>query len=170
MTMSLRRASALALAVGVALAAAIATVVLLVPRAPQVVVVPSAGGNGLTVRLFYVDDAGSVIAGGWPPAPSDRPARSFYLVENHGEVHALEAADPSGTRCFVIWRADLQASERFPGIADGDRKGWFKGPCQGELYDLDGACVAGVCRAGDLRSFPATRSGSSIRIELPAPG
>jgi len=90
----------------------------------------------------------------------------FWLVKlETGEILALSQTDPH-EGCTVPWRPDFE----FAG-----RKGWFRNPCHGETYDLDGTCVFGPCLRGLDRFEVRTRAGRvqvnvAVLIAGPPPG
>lgn len=88
-------------------------------------------------------DAGAV--GDFPinqPAPFSE--EGFFLVRRgEGEFLALYTLDPE-SGCTVPWRPEFE----FRGW-----KGWFRDPCHGGTYDLDGRCFAGPCLRG-LDRYP----------------
>jgi len=80
----------------------------------------------------------------------------FWLVKlESSEILALYQQDPH-LGCTVPWRPDFQ----FAG-----RRGWFRNPCHGETYDLDGTCVSGPCARGLDRFEVRTRAGR-IQVNL----
>lgn len=63
----------------------------------------------------------------------------FWLVRLPSEsVIALYSIDPESS-CPVTWRPDLE----FMGA-----RGWFRDPCHGSTYDLEGKCLSGPCIRG----------------------
>lgn len=65
--------------------------------------------------------------------------QGFWLVRRaEAEFLALYEKDPH-LGCSVPWRSEFE----FMGL-----KGWFRNPCHGETYDLDGRCYAGPCPRG----------------------
>lgn len=127
------------------------------------VVIPRSPSEDLSVRHFFVV-AGRLLPEGQTP-PTDGTARiGFDLVEHGGIVRAFQPSAPD--RCTVRWKPDLRASDIFPDRPNSDRRGWFWGVCQGEVYDLDGSCF-GACLAGNLREYSASIEGDQIRVHLP---
>lgn len=128
------------------------------------VVIPCSTEN-LSVRRFYVALSGArLLPPGETPPSGWIGFIGFDLVERDGIVHAFQPNAPD--RCVVLWKPNLRAADIFPNHPNGDRMGWFWGPCQGEVYDLDGSCF-GACLGGDLREYRASIEGNKIRVYLP---
>lgn len=68
---------------------------------------------------------------------------------------ALYQKDPR-LGCTVPWRPDFE----FLG-----RKGWFRNPCHGQTYDLDGNCVFGPCIRG-LDRFPVRVKDGRVQVNV----
>jgi len=87
----------------------------------------------------------------------------FWLVRlSRDEVIALYWKDPK-LGCTVPWREHYRFTDPRTGEA---REGWFRNPCHGQTYDLDGRCVYGPCIRGlDRRPVTVTNSGGiSVNI------
>jgi len=83
------------------------------------------------------------------------PQGKFWLVKReNGEVLALAMKDPY-LGCSVVWRPDYE----FEGV-----RGWFRNPCQGQTYDLDGYCRYGPCVRG-LDRYPATVQSGQVIVD-----
>ena len=84
------------------------------------------------------------------------PNHNVYLVRlENDEVLALWRRDPH-LGCTVPWR---------PAFEFMGRKGWFRNPCFGETYDLEGHCVAGSCLRG-LDRFPVMIRDDRVQVDL----
>lgn len=111
-----------------------------------------------------------VVAFAWPTGPKSQPARwvdagtvdaltvneparnvegRFWLVKlQTGEIVALSQRNPHPLRpCTIPWRPDFE----FAG-----RKGWFRDPCLGSTFDIDGKIMFG----------PAPRSMDRYRVDI----
>lgn len=112
----------------------------------------------------------AVVAFAWPTAPNTEPARwvdagaadglavnqpvrnvegRFWLVKQEsGEIIALSQRSTYHLRpCTMPWRPDFE----FQG-----RKGWFRDPCSGSTWDVDGRIMFG----------PAPRSMDRYRVDI----
>jgi nitrite reductase/ring-hydroxylating ferredoxin subunit len=79
----------------------------------------------------------------------------FWLVKReNGEVLALSMKDPH-LGCSVVWRPDFQFQER---------QGWFRNPCHGQTYDLEGYCHYGPCVRG-LDRYPVTVQSGQVIVD-----
>jgi Rieske Fe-S protein len=84
----------------------------------------------------------------------------FWLVRLDGdEVIAIYARDPN-RGCTVPWRPDFS----FRGPDGRDVKGWFRNPCHGQTYDIQGRCVFGPCIRG-LDRFDVKVSDGEIFVD-----
>ncbi len=81
----------------------------------------------------------------------------FWLVRlSQTEVIALYWKDPE-LGCTVPWREHFRFTDPRTGES---REGWFRNPCHGQTYDLDGRCVYGPCIRGlDRRPVTVTNDG-----------
>lgn len=137
------------------------------------ILIARAPSDDLSVRRFYVAVPSNRLITEREPIPNDPAAFvTIDLVEHDGVVRAFHADDPSRGRCSSRWVSDVRASDVFPDHPNGDRKGWFRGVCEGtgkgEVYDLDGSCF-GACPGGNLSGFPVSIEGDAVRIHLPEP-
>ena len=78
----------------------------------------------------------------------------FWLVHVPGSDRflALNYKDP---RCAIAWRPDFSFQDPRTGATT---KGWFRDPCGGSTYDLQGTRVFGPSPR-DLDQYPVTVSG-----------
>jgi nitrite reductase/ring-hydroxylating ferredoxin subunit len=82
--------------------------------------------------------------------------QKLYVVKMpSGDFVALSQTDPQDT-CTVPWRSDFQFM---------DHKGWFRNPCHGQTYDLNGHCVSGPC-VRDMDWFPVRAQGGLVQVDL----
>ncbi|HLF79600.1 MAG TPA: Rieske (2Fe-2S) protein [Dehalococcoidia bacterium] len=85
---------------------------------------------------------------------------NYWLVRQPDDtVLALSARD-SGRGCTLPWRENFSLTDPATGM---DRKGWFRSPCGGDTYDLDGTCVFGPC-SRNLDRYRVEVSGRSIIV------
>jgi nitrite reductase/ring-hydroxylating ferredoxin subunit len=85
----------------------------------------------------------------------------FWLVRQPDDTFlALYAKDPN-RGCTVPWRPTF--SFRDPRSGES-RTGWFRNPCHGQTYDLQGRCVFGPCVRG-LDRYPVEVRGSSVWVD-----
>ncbi len=108
----------------------------------------------------HVEPVRWVDAGALGEIPVNEPVRfpeqRFWLVKlESDEVLALYQRDPH-RGCTVPWRPDF----RFMG-----RTGWFRNPCYGETYDIQGRCVSGPCIRG-LDRFEVRIEGGRVRVNV----
>ncbi len=84
---------------------------------------------------------------------------SFWLVKGEDEAFsALIARAPS--RCSLPWREGFQ----FVDPSDGIKKaGWFRDPCHGSTYDVNGIRVFGPADR-NLDEFPVWLEGTSVYV------
>jgi Rieske Fe-S protein len=84
----------------------------------------------------------------------------FWLVRvSQTEVIALYQRDPK-LGCTVPWRENFRFIDPRTGQS---REGWFRNPCHGQTYDLDGHCVYGPCIRGlDRRPVTLSNDGSVV--------
>ena len=84
----------------------------------------------------------------------------FWLVRlSQTEVIALYQQDPK-LGCTVPWREHFRFTDPRTGQS---REGWFRNPCHGQTYDLDGHCVSGPCIRGlDRRPVTLSNDGSVV--------
>ncbi|HET9475865.1 MAG TPA: hypothetical protein VFP63_00080 [Dehalococcoidia bacterium] len=109
-----------------------------------------------------------VIAFAWPAGPKVKPAiwldagaegdlrvsepvriveGRFWLVKlQSGEILALYQRDPRNG-CTIPWRPDFDF---------GGKRGWFRDPCHGSTYDIDGTRAFG----------PSPRSMDRYRVDI----
>lgn len=91
----------------------------------------------------------------------------FHLVRlENGEFLALDMLDPhdkllveedlADSPCHVPWRPDFA----FLG-----KTGWFRNPCHGETYDMEGNCVSGPCPRG-LDRYAVTVKDGQVAVDL----
>ena len=91
-----------------------------------------------------------------PGSVTSFPELGFHLVRlETGEFLALYIVDPH-LGCKVPWRPDFV----FAG-----KKGWFRNPCHGETYDMEGKCWFGPCPRG-LDRFPTKIEGGKVLVDL----
>lgn len=98
-----------------------------------------------------VDPARWVDAGTVEDMQVNEPIRNiegrFWLVKlESGEVLALSRRDPR-SGCTIPWRPDFEF---------GGREGWFRDPCHGSTYSIDGTRTFG----------PSPRSMDRYRVDI----
>jgi hypothetical protein len=76
---------------------------------------------------------------------------------NTGEIVALSRKDPRG--CTLPWRPDFKFD---------NAKGWFRDPCLGSTYDLNGHKVYGPSPRG-LDQYPVEVKNGNVQV-LVGPG
>lgn len=114
----------------------------------------------LAVVFLTQPDGGSyLVAGATDDFSVGDPVRNaennFYIVKlEPGEFLALYQKDPH-LGCTVEWRADFE----FQGTM-----GWFRNPCHGETYDIEGNTVFGPQPRG-LDRFPVEVAGGQVRVD-----
>jgi nitrite reductase/ring-hydroxylating ferredoxin subunit len=119
------------------------------------------------VQTVLVDGAGAVIGTDAPAPERTDQSLSFHLVHApDGEVYALELHDPGQRRCVGIWRPDFRPSVELRDWTGEVRAGWFRSPCQGEVYDLDGRCVHGPCPGGDMRRHAVSVDDDRVTVRI----
>jgi cytochrome b6-f complex iron-sulfur subunit len=95
------------------------------------------------------------------PLPSfgaDASGRTFgvwLVLHEDGTVDAFYARDPR-TGCYLPWRTDFT----FEGKA-----GWFRDPCHGSTYDLEGTRVFGPAARG-VDEFDAEVTDTTVIVDL----
>jgi len=88
----------------------------------------------------------------------------FWLVRQMDDSFVVYSAADSFRGCTVLWRADFP----FVDPRDGVRKeGWFRDPCHGSVYDLQGIKVFGPSPR-DLDRFQVEVVGSQIIVRAAA--
>lgn len=112
----------------------------------------------------YVEPTGLVYAGRIDKYVVDEPVffaeGKFWLIRQPDDSFlALYAKDPN-RGCTVPWRPTF--SFRDP-ATDQERKGWFRNPCHGQTYDIEGRCVFGPCARG-LDRYETKVTGSHISV------
>lgn len=74
-----------------------------------------------------------------PGSVTHFPDQEFWLVRlESGQFLAFDHRDPADG-CIVPWRLQLFLL---------GKEGWFRNPCHGQTYDIEGNCVAGPCLRG----------------------
>jgi Rieske Fe-S protein len=89
--------------------------------------------------------------------------QKFWLVRlESGEFIALSQKDP-WRGCTIPWRSDF---------VFGGTKGWFRDPCVGSTYDIEGHRVFGP-RPRDMDRYPIAIKGKNVvvdtRTTIPGP-
>ena len=85
----------------------------------------------------------------------------FWLVRQPDDTFlALHAIDPN-RGCTVPWRPTFGFYDQESGDT---RRGWFRNPCHGATYDLQGRCVSGPC-VGGLDRYAVEVRGSSVWVD-----
>lgn len=108
---------------------------------------------------FYVGEVDDFMVGAPVNFLSETDGRSFWLVKGEdGSFSALIDREPRG--CRLPWREDFE----FPDTRDGITKaGWFRDPCRGSTYDVNGIRVFGpACR--NMDEFPVKLEGMSVYV------
>ncbi len=92
--------------------------------------------------------------------PVQIPEGKYWLVRlSEHEVIALYQQDPF-RGCTVPWRPNFSFTDPKTGES---RQGWFRNPCSGSTYALDGHCVFGPCIRGlDKRPVDVSAGGRIV--------
>ncbi|HWO74094.1 MAG TPA: hypothetical protein VNN21_11115 [Dehalococcoidia bacterium] len=86
----------------------------------------------------------------------------FWLVKMpDGSFLALQAFD-TNRGCTLPWRPTFSFTDPRNGVT---KQGWFRSPCGGDTYDIEGVCVAGPCRS-DLNRYPVEIVGDWVRVRV----
>jgi hypothetical protein len=95
------------------------------------------------------------------PADAEYLAR-FWLVYIPGEDRflALNYKDPRG--CTIPWRPDFSFTDPRTDVAS---KGWFRDPCGGSTYDIEGHRVFGPSPR-DLDQYPVVIAGNNVIVKV----
>jgi nitrite reductase/ring-hydroxylating ferredoxin subunit len=92
--------------------------------------------------------------------PVFQPEGSYWLVRQPDDMILALSGKDSGRGCTLPWRETFSFTD--PGTGEV-RKGWFRSPCGGDTYDLDGACVFGPC-SRNLDTYRVEIRGRSIVV------
>lgn len=109
--------------------------------------------------LTQSDEPPFVVAGNADDFEVGEPVRNaehnFYIVKlDSGEFLALYQKDPH-LGCTVPWRPDFE----FQG-----KTGYFRNPCHGETYDIEGNLLFGPAPRG-LDRFPVEIVNGEVRVD-----
>lgn len=89
---------------------------------------------------------------------ADTTGRTFgawVVLQEDGTANAFYSRDPRSS-CYLPWRSDFV----FEGTA-----GWFRDPCDGSTYTIEGSAVFGPAPRG-IDQFDAEVSASTVTVDL----
>ena len=84
----------------------------------------------------------------------------LWLVRRTGGSFVAFAAADSFQGCTVVWRADFEHTDPRDGVR---KRGWYRDPCHGSVYDPDGTKVFGPSPR-DLDRYPAEVMGGRVIV------
>ena len=84
----------------------------------------------------------------------------YWLMRQPDDSFLALLARDSGRGCSLPWRPTFNYTDPATGQ---DRRGWFRSPCGGDTYDLDGTCVFGPC-ARNLDRYRVEVSGPDVFV------
>jgi cytochrome b6-f complex iron-sulfur subunit len=116
---------------------------------------PSRDVGEPSARL-YVGDAGKYQVG----QPVVFPEGRFWLVKQADGSFIALSWKSTHLGCTVPWRETLSFTDPRDGAT---KQGWFRDPCHGATWDVNGVLVAGTAPR-DLDRYPVEVEGSSVYV------